>query len=289
MPIESQTVDSDVLDATIRRIAPNLVQQDDGVWASRSLAEVSYPEEAHDLCFDIEAGSFWFRHRNDVILRAMRRFPPTGPVFDIGGGNGFVSAALRDAGFGTVLVEPGASGARNAARRGLRPIVRASVDDAGFVPSTLPAAGLFDVVEHVADDAAFLRTIRSLLEPGARLYVTVPAMTWLWSAEDQRAGHFRRYSLKAISDLLGEAGFTVEFSSYFFAFLVWPLFLRRSLPSRLGLRGPSGDDYVDEHAPPSPRVRRLLDRWSRAELDRLDRGARIARGTSCIVVCRLMP
>jgi SAM-dependent methyltransferase len=268
------------------RIAPNLVEQDGGVWAARGEATLSYPEEAHNLCFDIEAGSYWFVHRNNVIIKTLCRFPPSGTIFDVGGGNGFVTSAMRDAGFPAVLVEPGRDGVRNAVKRGLRPVVNATIDQAGFVESSFPAAGLFDVVEHIQDDAAFLMRVRELLRPGGRLYLTVPALSWLWSAEDSRAGHFRRYSLESITGVLRACGFTVEYATYFFGFLVWPLFLRRSIPSRLRLRGETGDDYVDEHAPASPRVQRLLDRWSQAELARLDRDASIRRGTSCLVVCR---
>lgn len=286
VPSRPQSVEDSGVDLSMDRIASNLVEQEDGVWVARGEAKVSYPDEAHNMCFDIEAGSFWYVHRNTVIVRIMRKYPPSGPVFDVGGGNGFVTAGIRDAGFQAVLVEPGWDGVRNALRRGLRPVVRATLDDAGFAESAFPAAGLFDVVEHVEDDAAFLTRVHDLLKPGSRLYLTVPALSWLWSVEDTRAGHFRRYSIEGITGLLETCGFTIEYSTYFFGFLVWPLFLRRSIPSRLGLRKETDNAYIDEHAPSSPRVQRLLDRWSRAELGRLDRGAPIRRGTSCLVVCR---
>ena len=46
----------------------------------------------------------------------MRRFPPPGTVFDVGGGNGFVTLAIQNAGMDAVLVEPGPEGVRIIAR-----------------------------------------------------------------------------------------------------------------------------------------------------------------------------
>jgi hypothetical protein len=45
-------------------------------------------------CFALEDSSFWFAHRNACLLAVLRQFPTIGPFFDVGGGNGFVAAAL---------------------------------------------------------------------------------------------------------------------------------------------------------------------------------------------------
>jgi hypothetical protein len=48
----------------------------DGVWRARAVSRIDYPDEANEFCFAIEDGSFWFQHRNAVIVDAVRRFPP---------------------------------------------------------------------------------------------------------------------------------------------------------------------------------------------------------------------
>ena len=65
--------------------------------------------------------------------------------------------------------------APNAVKRGLTNVVRGTLADARFHPRTLGAVGLFDVIEHIEDDVAFLRAIRPLLMDGAPVYLTVPA------------------------------------------------------------------------------------------------------------------
>ena len=70
-------------------------------------------------------------------------------MFDIGGGNGFVSLGVQGAGIETVLVEPGPEGAQNAKNRGLQHVVCASFQNAAFESGKIPAIGVFDVVEHI--------------------------------------------------------------------------------------------------------------------------------------------
>ena len=95
--------------------------------------------------------------------------------------------------------------------------------------------GLFDVIEHIEDDLSFLQSIKGLMKKGGLLYATVPSYSFLWSAEDVLAGHFRRYSIEEISNVLKSAGFEVQFSSYIFRFIPLPAFLLRALPYKIGL------------------------------------------------------
>lgn len=79
---------------SIGKITTNLKPLEDGVWVSKDRSETSYPEEGIQICFQVEDSSFWFNHRNDCIVDAMRQFPPGGTVLDLGGGNDFVSVAI---------------------------------------------------------------------------------------------------------------------------------------------------------------------------------------------------
>ena len=90
----------------------------------------------------------------------MGHFPPAGAVFDIGGGNGYLTKAMRDAGFPAILVEPGAEGVRNAQSSGLCPLIQGNFIDIPWHPGTMPAAALFDVLEHIEDDMAFLSHLK---------------------------------------------------------------------------------------------------------------------------------
>src|ERR1051326_6914805 len=212
-------------------MSSRLRRGEDGCWVAASSGPLSYPAGGNDACFAVEDESFWFRHRNACLLAVLRRWPPRGTLFDVGGGNGAVAAAVQEAGLDVGLVGRGRGGARNARQRGVESVVCARLEDAGFPPATIPAVGLFDVLEHIEDDRSFLRSIGALLVPGGRLYLSVPAYRVLWSSEDVHAGHYRRYRLSGLRRLLVLAGFRVEYSSSLFWPLPAPIFLLPTLPS----------------------------------------------------------
>jgi SAM-dependent methyltransferase len=269
-------------------ISDGLIRGEDGIWYSSETESISYPSDGNNTSFDLEDGSFWFRHRNTCIQTIVSTFPPldNGAIFDVGGGNGFVSQRLTQSGFDVVLVEPGQAGAVNARSRGLEHVICASIDTAGLHSGSLPAVGLFDVIEHIENDVAFLESVHRLLNHGGRLYATVPAFSALWSREDELAGHYRRYTLSEINEVMRAAGFTVEFSTYIFRFLPLPAFLLRAVPYRLGI---SAKDDTARKVSKAHVVRRgklasFLDYLLQGELECLQNKRPIGFGGSCLIV-----
>ena len=267
------------------RLAPNLKLSPDGTWISDKVSSVSYPEGGNEFCFGVEEASFWFRHRNACIAAAVERWPPGGAFLDIGGGNGYVARGLQALGIDVALIEPGPVGARNAVKRGVRQVVCAALEDVDFQPGAVPAAGLFDVVEHIQDDTGFLRGVHRLLAPGGRLYLTAPAYQWLWSPEDDLAGHYRRYTLGGLCRVAERAGFQVEFPTCFFTFLPLPILLVRVLPYRIGAvrRGAHARSDHKKLDGPGGRVLQQVMRW---EAGRIRKGRACSFGGSCLVVAR---
>ncbi len=257
-----------------------------GFWAAGSSGELSYPDDAHEACYQVEATSFWFAHRNRCVAATVRRLPPAGLFADVGGGNGFVSAALLDAGIELLLVEPGKEGAMNAWRRGVRPVVCARLEQAGVAAGSLGGIGLFDVVEHIEDDVAFLQEMRRHLAPDGRVYISVPAFQQLWSYEDDRAGHFRRYSARTLRAALRRAGFEVEYLSAMFVWLPLPVFFLRRVPSLLGRRTPGADRMHAEHGLPGGIGGRALSRLLDSEYKVIQSGGAFPIGGSLLAVAR---
>jgi SAM-dependent methyltransferase len=243
-------------------------------------ADVRYPRGGHSACFAVEDRSFWFQHRNEVIRALCTRWPAPGPVADVGGGNGVVAAHLAAAGLDVLVVEPGADGCRNARARGVPRVVQATLRDAGLRPGEVGAVGAFDVLEHLDDPADLLRTAHALLPPGGRLYATVPAYRLLWSDADVEAGHVTRPTAGSLARLVADAGFRVDFTTYFFAPLVPAVALLRALPWRLGLRRRGAiESAARDHDPDQLSVRAMAPalRW---ELRRIAAGRRVPVGAS---------
>jgi hypothetical protein len=263
-------------------------EEESGIWTAGQRREVSYPDDGNDACFALEDSSFWFRHRNRCIVAAVRRYPPPGLILDVGGGNGYVTRGLLDAGFESVLLEPGRVGALNARmKRGVHDVLCATLEDCAFEASALPAIGLFDVLEHIEDDGAFMNLLQQILEPRGLLYITVPAHRWLWSVSDVDARHYRRYNTRQLISKLSP-GFDVLYSTYLFQTLALPCCLKRTLPFRLGWqRRRAMADYASEHSVGERGgLHGLLNVLLGRELKAIESGRSLKLGTSCLLVAR---
>ncbi len=269
----------------VAKLASRLRIDNQGIWTSSEVATLSYPKDGNEACFQVEDGSFWFRHRNNCIIASLKRFPPGGAILDVGGGNGFVTRRILDEGFEAVLLEPGRPGAMHAkTRRGVPEVICSTVEDAGFPPESLSAIGCFDVIEHIADDRDFVKHAYSLTKTGGLLYATLPAHEWLWSLSDVTAQHHRRYDYETVLKLLGEE-YRVLFFSYVFEALTLPVLLLRALPYRLGLSRKNNllSNEV-EHGTGGGMMVGVFETLLAKEAHRIARGLTMHTGTSCLFV-----
>ncbi len=67
-----------------------------------------------------------------------------------------------------------------------------------------------NVVEHIADDAGTLRTMRDLVVPGGRVVILVPALQAIYGTLDEDLGHCRRYSRAALAAAFRAGGLRLE-------------------------------------------------------------------------------
>jgi SAM-dependent methyltransferase len=68
----------------------------------------------------------------------------------------------------------------------------------------------YNVLEHIADDAAALVGLRGLLRPGGRVLLLVPAFPSAMGRFDRAIGHHRRYRAASLRAVAEGAGLQVE-------------------------------------------------------------------------------
>jgi SAM-dependent methyltransferase len=150
----------------------------------------------------------WQAMAEMVEARSCRTF------IEIGCGAGDLSAVLCRAGLSGVGVDL-APEAVTYAERALGPQIAAGRFKAVASDLFDLDAGQFGdrdavvsvmVMEHVKDDAAFLRALAKLARPGGWIFVGVPGRRELWSFEDETAGHYRRYDRSDLERVLTAAG-----------------------------------------------------------------------------------
>jgi SAM-dependent methyltransferase len=74
---------------------------------------------------------------------------------------------------------------------------------------------LVNVLEHIADDAKFLRLAYEVLPPGGAVLVFTPALPPIYGSLDRSFEHHRRYTRVALAQKLVQAGLHLECLRYF--------------------------------------------------------------------------
>jgi SAM-dependent methyltransferase len=189
-----------------------------------------------DTLVKFEQTNFWFVNRARLIAALFRRhFPMARHFFEIGCGTGSVMLALRNA-----LPHLNLAGSElhchglAFARRRLGPDAFLLQMDARKIPAReeFEVIGVFDVIEHIAEDKQVLSEIYAALKPGGGTIIAVPQHRWLWSPEDVIAAHQRRYARGELEAKMEQAGFEIRRSTSFNSLLL-PLMVASRLVMNL--------------------------------------------------------
>ena len=240
------------------------------------------PEYFSDLAAR-EAGNFWFRSRNALILWALGKyFPQMRSFMELGCGTGYVLSGIATA-FPIAAItgsEVFTEGLSFAAGR----VPRATLVqmDGRSIPyeADFDVVGAFDVIEHIREDGEVLSAMARALKPGGGLVLTVPQHPWLWSAADEYACHQRRYTATDLHAKIGAAGFEILRSTSFVSTLL-PVMLASRRRGREG----KPFDPVDEFRI-GPVANRTLEAVLRLELAAIRFGLSFPLGGSRLVVAR---
>lgn len=268
----------------IQNYSSKLTEKSSGFWVVNENHHVSYTPDGHAHSYEMEENSFWYQHRNNILLSVINRFPSEW-LLDIGGGTGFVSAFLQKNDIPTVLLEPVKQGALLSKQRNVKQVICGKLEDVDFYPGSIPAIALFDILEHIEDDLPFLESCNKILQDDGRIYITTPAYQHLWSDFDKRVGHYRRYNIPRLKQLLNKAGFDVEYSSYFFYLLPPFIWLFRVLVKR-NYHQDSVVKKQRDHGLKMGILSRIVSFFLKLEYKIIHSKGRVRFGSSCLLVAR---
>jgi SAM-dependent methyltransferase len=203
----------------------------------------------YDRMAELDSRHWWYRARREVLARLIERrldLPADARILEIGCGTGHNLPMLGR--FGAVDgIEIDEQAREIAGARLGRPVGLAPLPELpGVADASYDLVALLDVIEHVADDEAALRSVARKLKPGGKILITVPAHPWMWSAHDVANHHFRRYTRNGLRDLIRRSGLKVELLGYFNSIL-FPLAVAARLLGRL-----TGREGSDDALPPAP-------------------------------------
>jgi 2-polyprenyl-3-methyl-5-hydroxy-6-metoxy-1,4-benzoquinol methylase len=140
--------------------------------------------------------------------------PPA--LLDIGCATGALLEKLRDRGWAVRGIEIGAPSAGYARKtRGLD-VSTLPLEENRFPPHSFDLVLASHLIEHLNDPASFVREVRRVLTPGGRFLITTPNIggfqAQLFRGRWRSAifDHLYLFSIKTLSALLKQAGFSVE-------------------------------------------------------------------------------
>jgi SAM-dependent methyltransferase len=192
---------------------------------------------------------WWYRARREILSDYLKRYgalPEDAKILEIGCGTGHNLPML--ASFGDVdAIEIDESAGKFAAERLGKPIGTSPLPElSGVERGGYDLVAVLDVVEHVEDDVGALKAMASLLKPGGKILITVPAHQWMWSAHDVVNHHKRRYSKGTLVDALEKAGLKRRKLRWFNS-LLFPAAVAARMMGKL-----TGKDDSDDSPPPKP-------------------------------------
>jgi SAM-dependent methyltransferase len=203
---------------------------------SRSIIYACAPETVSmaDCWYEVASlDHFWIRRRFDVLkLLAGPLIRQADRIAEIGCGNGLVQRCIEDEyGVPVAGFDLNELALKNNISR-LSPIYCYDIHrHSPEFHARFDLVLLFDVLEHISDEAAFLRSVSYHMTKFGTLIVNVPANQSLYSNYDRAAGHFRRYSIRALDKVMGRNGLRMRSSTYWGAPLLPLLMVRKALMS----------------------------------------------------------
>lgn len=165
-----------------------------------------------------------WRDRWRAVLAApiRRRFggvpahQPTGPLLDLGCGDGMFLYELQRLGWTVAGMEMDERAVEAARRFGIE-VRQGTTDAIPFPPESFSVVRMWHVLEHVRDPRTAVRNARRILRPGGELIIGVPNVACLyrwcfgprWSGWDLPR-HLSHFSPKTIRRLLEAEGFQIR-------------------------------------------------------------------------------
>lgn len=179
------------------------------------------------LLFEIEKKHFWHIGRKEIIYQILRKIMTKDfkdlKMIELGCGNGNVLKYLHQQGINIEGSDLFLEALKFCQQIINVPLYQINALRTPFRDASYDIIGLFDLLEHIKNDAELLKEAYRICKPQGKIILTVPAHQHLWSYFDVLSHHQRRYCKKELVNKLEKAGFQIEKIS-FYMFFLFPIY-----------------------------------------------------------------
>lgn len=178
----------------------------------------------------------------DYRFRALISKSPVGDtVLDIGSGHGEIATAAKEKYRHIILGDNDEALVATLQKRfaGRSDVDVRLIDAQDFIlESQVDVVCMCDILEHLPNPELALSNVFRSLKNGGILFVSVPAIPWLYGVRDKTYGHMRRYTKKKLYEEVISHGFEIMYVRYWNILGVLPYFVSEKVLGR-SLVGPS--------------------------------------------------
>lgn len=230
----------------------------------------------YELVSEVDNKHFWFRVRNEILLQTIKSNLTdwrNASFLEIGSGSATVLEFLHQGGMTNLAgcdINPLAI---ELSRTRMPDIRHYECSYENFISEgyKTDSVGMFDFIEHLPDDMPPLKVAHTMLNPGGKLFVSVPAHQSLYSNVDRLMSHYRRYSKKSLEATLRQAGFKTVKVDYVMQTMCPLILLKRFIVPTPIPSTPEGvfATLVREVSAPVAPINAVLRLWLQAEYNLL--------------------
>ncbi len=193
---------------------------------------------------EINKNHFWHKSKQLIVIKIIERYSSKKKgLLDVGCGNGQMLVHLNDY-KKTWGIDISARAIKICAKKGINNVKKGSIYRIPFNNNYFDTILLLDILEHTKPQHA-LREISRVLKRNGIIIITVPAYKILWSKWDEIHKHKKRYKAEVLIHELNDAGFSVKYISYFFSYLVIPVYIYRKIKYFLPQKAYSSDFEIN--------------------------------------------
>ncbi len=219
-----------------------------------------YEEKYHQ----IEEWNWWFISRRKTILALLKNIEKKSKILDIGCAGGPLLNDLKNLGFESAIgADFSAEAVAKCKQRGLQAF-EMDAHNLDFEPNSFDILIASDSLEHLEYDEKALKNWFSMLKPGGKIIVFVPAYMFLWSEHDAVNFHYRRYTKTNLTKKMQDAGFAITHKGYWNFAVFFPTGVFRFLQYFKNKISPS-KEAKDQLSGFSPLANKILISWMNFE------------------------
>ncbi len=189
----------------------------------------------YEEMYDMEVNYWWHRGKRYLIHRLLEKYlhrsslPHRSRLLILGVGTGYLQAELQGE-HDVVGLDFSHLSLSFSRLRGCEKLARVDLEQGlPFASNHFDGILAFDVLEHIEDDEQLLQECFRVLNPGACLFLGVPAFPSMWSQWDEMLHHKRRYRRKKLAQQFRAHHFDVLFDNYYNAVSFVPAFMIRKI------------------------------------------------------------